>query len=124
VPAAGQAEIVARDLQPLVVLRRLEHPPEQCAIVALQLRTFSQGSSGVLDPFGKGIPNGLQLTEIECPGLPREGRHGRDHRRPTEPLGCEPRQLGFEPSDLPPQLSTSTALVATRPQRMPTISLQ
>jgi hypothetical protein len=124
VPTARQAQIVARDLHPLVVLRRLEHPLQQLAVARFELVALPQGAACVLDPRRKRVADRLQLAQIENARLGREGRHIRRQLQAAERLSHKPPQLGFEPPDLAPQLGTSEALVAPCPQRIATVSFE
>ena len=124
VPAAGQPEVIARDLHPLVVLRGLEHPLQQLLVAGLELVALPQAATSILDPRRERVANSLQLTQIEHPRLARKRRHVRRQLQTAECLADQPRQLGFEPSDLAPQLHTSEALVASHPQRVVAVSFE
>ena len=63
--AAGLAEVVAGDAQPLEVPGLGEHPIEQLAIAGLELGSPPQRCARVLDPVRQGVPNRLQLTQVE-----------------------------------------------------------
>ena len=63
--AARLAEVVARDAQPLEVLRAGQHPLQQLAVAGLELGPLAQCAARVLDPIGQGVANRLQLTQVE-----------------------------------------------------------
>ncbi len=123
-PAAGEAQVVARYLHPLVVLRSSQHPLQQLPVVGLQLALLPQRAASILDPRRKRVADGLQLAEVEHPPLARERRHLRRHLQTAKCLSHEPRQLGFEAADLAPQLGPSEALVASYPQCTPAVSFE
>lgn len=122
-PAAGQAEVVARDLHPLVVLRRLQHPLQQLVVAGFELLALPQGPTGVLDPRRERVANRLQLAQVEHPRLARARRHVSGHLQAAKSLGHQSRQLSFEAPDLAPQLDPGEPLVPLDPQRKPAVSL-
>ncbi len=122
--ATRLAEVVARDAQPLEVLRTGEHPLQQLAVAGLELGPLAQCAARVLDPIGQGVANRLQLTQIECSRLAREGRHVRGNFEPREGLRHQSRELPFEAPDLTPQLGAGEALVAAYPQRTSRVSFE
>jgi hypothetical protein len=123
VTATGQAEVVARDLQPLVVLGRLEHSLQQRTIVGLEPVAVAQGASGVLHPRRQRIADGLQLAEIERSRARRgrgdTGREGQSRKG----LRREGGQLPLQTADLTPQLDSRKRLAAADERRETTISL-
>jgi hypothetical protein len=123
VPAAGQTEVVTRDLHPLVVPRGLEHPLQQLVIVPLELVTLAQGAAGVLHARRQGVADRLELAEVEHSRLARERRHLIGHLQATECLADQSRLLSFKPTDLASKLGTGKALVPIHLRRKPTISL-
>jgi hypothetical protein len=112
VAATGLAEVGARDLKPLVLGRRRQHPLEQLAVGGLGLGPLAQGMAGVGEPVGEGVAHLLQLTEADQARLVRRGRDPGVDRHPREGLSCEARKLALEVADLAPQLRTREALVA------------
>jgi hypothetical protein len=74
VAAAGGADVVARNLDPLVIRRGGEHPREQLSVLGLLDVLLAQCAPGILDPVGKRVPNLLQLTEADQPRLAGDGR--------------------------------------------------
>jgi hypothetical protein len=91
VPTPRQAQIVARDLHPPVVLRRSEHALQQLAIVGLELVTLPQGTACVLDPHRQRVANRLQLTEVQHARLARERGHVGQKRQARKRLGRKRR---------------------------------
>jgi hypothetical protein len=124
VAAAGQAEVVAGDPQPLVLVRRGQHPLQQLLVAGLELALLSQGEAGVLDLHRERVADDLQLAEVERPRLTREGGHARANPQTREGLGGERPQLSFEAADLAPQLDPGEALLASCPQRTSPISFE
>ncbi len=110
--ATRLAEVVARDAQPLEVLGAGEHPLQKFAIAGLELGAPLQAPARVLDPVGEGVANGLQLAQVECSGLARDGWHLRGDFEAWEGLGDQRGELPFETADLTPQLGAGEALVA------------
>lgn len=123
-PAARQAEVVTRDLHPLVVPRGLEHALQQLVVAALELVTPAQGAAGILNPRRKSVADRLQLAEVEQARLARERRRLTGHLQTAEGLAQQSRLLGFEAADLAPQLSAGEALVPIHRRCKPAISLQ
>jgi hypothetical protein len=62
VPAAGRADVGARDPQPPVLVRGGEHVAEESSVALLQLVAFAQGGAGVGDARGKRVADALQLA--------------------------------------------------------------
>lgn len=123
-PAAGQAEVVARDLQPLVLGRSGKHPLQQLVVALLQLVALAQPGLRLADPLRQRVADRLQVPQAEHA---RQRRHSGDlglDPLPLEALGEQPRQLPFETADLPPQLRPRQPLVAARAKRDPAVSVE
>lgn len=112
-PAAGRADVVARDLHPLEIRRRLDHPLEQLTIASLQLILLAQPQARLADPRRQRIPNGLQLAQAQRPWLTRGGGDSGVEAQPRERLGDQRAELSFQPPNLPPQLNPRQLLVPT-----------
>lgn len=124
VAAARQAEIVARDLHPLEVLRSREHAVEQLMVAGLELVALAQRPAGVLDPRREGVADRLQLAEVERARLPRERRHAGIEPEPREGLGDQGGELPIEAADLAAELGAGKPLVAAYPQRVEVVSFE
>jgi hypothetical protein len=111
VPAAVEAEVLAGDLDPLVVLGGGEHPLDQLAVLILDPPPLDQRLPSLGDPVGEAVANRLQLTEVEDPGRRGERADSMGHIGVAEGLAEETRQLRLEPPDLAPQLQPRLALV-------------
>jgi hypothetical protein len=111
VATARLAEVVATDLDPLEVGRRSQHPPQQLAVGGLGRGAFAQSPLRLSDPLGKGVPQALQLPEVEDPRLRRNGSHPVIDLGATKGLAEQPGELALESSDLAPQLVSGEALV-------------
>jgi len=117
VAAAGLADVGAGDPHPPVLGGRVEHAPQQLAVLGLELGLIAQGEAGGSDPVGQRVADPLQLPEAGDPGrAARRGDPGVD-RDPRKGLGDEATELALEPPDLPAQLSAGEALVAPHPKR-------
>jgi hypothetical protein len=117
VPAAGLADVRARDLQPFVLRGGLDHAPQQLAISPLDLLALAKRGAGEGDAGGEGVSHALELLEA---GEPRAARPRGDpnvdlHSR--EGLYREPGELALEAADLAAQLGSSEALVAIDSKR-------
>lgn len=110
--AARLADVGSRDLHPLVLGRRLDHPTQQLAVAPLELGALLQRHAGAGNAIGEGVAHPLELTEA---GEPRTARR-RDHTGvdldARESLGRKARKLVLEPPDLAPQLGPGQTLVA------------
>jgi hypothetical protein len=124
VAAAGQAEVVAGDLHPLVLGRGCQHPLQKLVVALLQLITLIKRALRLADPLRQRIANRLQLAEVEDTG----GTGGRGDRsvdlEPLEALADQGAELHFEVPDLAPQLRPREPLVATRAKHDPAVSVE
>lgn len=110
-PAAGLADVVARDPHPLVLVRFEEHPLQQLAVAGLDLGPLSQRQAGLGDARREGVAHPLQATEVEGPRRRGDGPHVRGDLHPAEGLAEEAGELTLEPADLASQLSPREAFV-------------
>lgn len=110
-PATGLADVVARDPHPLVLVRFEEHPPQQLAVVGLDLGPLAQREAGLGDASCESVAHLLQATQVERPRRRDGGPHVTGNLHPTEGLAEEPGELTLEPADLASQLSPREALV-------------
>ncbi|HEX3174026.1 MAG TPA: hypothetical protein VHQ43_07395 [Solirubrobacterales bacterium] len=65
VAAARLADVGARDPQPLEVLGPDQHPPQQLAVVGLELLALAQGTARLGDPRGEPVAHFLEGTEVQ-----------------------------------------------------------
>ena len=110
-PAAGLADVVARDPHPLVLVRFGEHLPQQLAVAGLDLGPLAQHQAGLGDASCESVAHPLQATQVERPRRRDGGLHVTGERHPTEGLAEESGELTLEPADLASQLSPREALV-------------
>ena len=109
--AAGKAEVLARDADPLEVLRGGEHPLDQLAVLVLDPVALDQRLPRLGDAVGQAVADHLQLTEVEHPRPGGEGSDAMRYLGVAESLAEEAGQLGLEAGDLPAQLQPRLALV-------------
>lgn len=109
--AAGEAEVFARDSDPLEVLGGGEHPLDQRPVLVLDQVALDQRLPGLGDAVGEAVANCLQPAEVDHPRLGAEGIDAMRDLGVAEGLAEEGRQLGLEAGDLPPQLQPRLALV-------------
>ncbi len=121
--AAGGADVLARDLHPLVLGRRRQHPLEQRPVAGLQLGSLAQLALGRADSLGERVAQRLQLPEPQGPRLPGDRRHGDVDRRAREALGNQLAELPLEAADLASQLCPREALVSGQAERQCGVSL-
>lgn len=69
-PTAGRANVVARDLHPLEIRGRLDHPLEQLTVASLQLVLLAQPQARLADLGSQRVAHGLQLAQSKHPWLP------------------------------------------------------
>jgi hypothetical protein len=109
--AAMEAEVLAGDADPLVVLRGGEHLLDQLTVFVLDPVPLDQCPPRFRNATREPIANRLQLAEVEHA---RDGRNGVDPVRDlgvTEGLAEEAGQLRLEAGDLAAQLQPRLALV-------------
>lgn len=114
--AAVQAEVLARDLNPLEVLRSGEHLLDQLAVLVLQPPPLDQRPPRLGDALGEPIAQCLQLTEVENPRHRGSGTDPVRDLRVSEGLAEERSQLRLEAADLAAQLESRLALVNSNPE--------
>lgn len=124
VPAAGLADVVARDPQPLVLGGRGEHPLEQLAVARLQLVLLAQCPTRNADALGERVTDPLQLREAGDVRLRAPDRYAGIQLEPLKGLAAEVGKLAFETTDLTAQLRAREALVAPRVQRLQGLSIE
>lgn len=122
--AARQAEVVARDLHPLVLGRRRQHLLQQLVVAPLELVARAQRPLRLADTLRERVADRLQVTQPEDPGRRRDGGDAGLDPLPLEALGDERAELSFEAADLAPQLRSRQPLVATRAEWRKTISFE
>ena len=111
VPAAVQAEVLARDPDPFEVLRGGEHPLDQRPVLVLDPSPLDQRLTGLGDAVGELVAQRLQLAEIEqsrCGGSRLDAVRHLGVAEGLAEQGCE---LRLELGDLPAQLRPRPALV-------------
>ena len=116
-PAAGLADVRARDPQPPVLGRGLDHATQQLAIARLECLAVPERNARAGDSVGESVPHALELFET---GKPRTGRcrgNAGVYFDPRERLRREPRELPLEAADLTAQLGAGEALVAADSKR-------
>ncbi len=111
VAAAGLAEVVAADPDPLELGRRGQHPAQQLAVGGLDPGALAQPQARVGHPLGQLVAQPLQLAEIEDPRRPGGGVDAVVDLDPAEGLRQEAGQLALEAADLTAQLGPGEALV-------------
>ena len=111
VAAAGGADVVAADLDPLEVLWRRFHLAQQLAVGGLEPVLLGQGQARVGDAVGELVAQPLQLTEVEQPRRGRDRGDAVTDLDPAEALGEEPGKLPLQGADLAPQLTPRGTLV-------------
>jgi hypothetical protein len=117
VPAPRLAKIRSRDPQPLVLGRRIEHPPQELTIARLELLALVEGAASRGDPLRQGIANPLQLLQPRDPwDAPPTRNLGFDFE-PWKRLRAQSRELVLEAADLTAQLRARRPLVASNPKR-------
>ncbi len=124
VPAAGLADVGARDPQPLVLRRRLQHAPQQFAVAGLDHRLIAQRQTSLGDPLGKVVAHLLQLLET---GNARFGETGWNLGVEIESrkgLNRESGKLVLETADLAAQLDTREALIASHAKCCKRVSVE
>jgi hypothetical protein len=94
-----------------------EHPPQQLAIVGLQLRALVEFQARLADSRRQLVAHPLQLAEAEHPGLAAHAADPALDRHPAEGFREQARQLPLEAADLPPQLGASEALACAGAKR-------
>lgn len=122
--AAGLADVVSGDPQPLVLCRLGQHPLEQLPVARLQLVLTAQGTTRRGDPIGEGVADTLQILQA---GDPRHAGAGGDvgvEGEAREGLGGEAGQLVLEATDLTPQLDPGEALVTPHPKHRERVSIE
>ena len=123
-PAAGLADVGARDPHPLVLGRRRQHLLQQLAVAGLQFILLAQCVTGLADPLGEGVADPLELVQA---GDARSGKAGRDpgiEREARKGLGAEAGELMLQPPDLAAQLHARKALVASQMKRSKRVSFE
>jgi hypothetical protein len=111
VAAAVQAEVLARDPDPLEVLGGGEHPLDQRPVLVLDPAPLDQRLPRLGHAVGEAVAQRLELAEVE---QPRAGGNRLDpvgHLGVAERLAEEGCQLGLELGDLATQLAARPALV-------------
>src|SRR6185312_955470 len=97
--AAGLADVVVRDANPLVGGGVGRHLGDPGTVLLLPLAALAKGTSNLLHPVREVVTQGLQVAYVE---------HARTTRRPDLPLerilrvgrGEQGGELAFEPRDL------------------------
>jgi hypothetical protein len=124
VPTARFTDVSTRDLHPLEVSWRVQHPTQQLAIVRLQLLALAQRLSRSGDPLGERVSHPLQLIEAGDARLTKATRHTGIEVNPGECLDAETRELVLQASDLTAQIGTGEALVASHMKRSKHLSIE
>lgn len=115
--AAGRADVVAGDLQPLVIGGRGDHPLQQLAVARLALVLLAQLPLNRPDPLRQRVADRLQLAEVERPAGRRNRRDRGVDRHPPEALRDQPSELELQTPDLAAQLGPGESLVTVDAQR-------
>lgn len=123
VPAAGLADVGARDPQPLVLGRSGEHVAQKGPVALLQLIALAQNGARLDDARRERVADALQLAEIGNARQTCRRRNADINREPRERLRREPGQLALQAPDLTPQLDPRQPLVA-RSKRRGSVSLK
>lgn len=124
VAATWRADVVARDLHPLVLGGGRQHPLQQLAVAGLQLGALVELPASSADPGGQRVADGLELAQVQRPRPARYRRHRGVDLQPREGLGDKGAELVLEAPDLAPQLGPREPLVATDPNRSARVSIQ
>jgi hypothetical protein len=124
VAAAGRADVVARDPQPLVLGGGGQHAFQELAVAGLEVVLSAQRPARVGEPIRKRVANALQLVEAGDARLAEGSWNAGVEIETEKSLGAEARQLVFEPADLAPQLNTREALVASHLKRREHVSIE
>ena len=109
--AAGKSEVLARNADPLEVLRGGEHPLNQFAVLVLDPVPLDERFAGLGNAIGEPVANCLQRAEVEHPWLGGEGTDAMRDLGVAERLAEKSRQLSLEAGDLTAQLQPRLALV-------------
>ena len=124
VPAAGLADVSARDPQPFVLGGRRQHAAQHLAVAGLQFALSFESDAGRRDPLGKRVAHPLELLEAGDTRLGKvAGDRGVDGDA-RKSLGGEPGELMLEAGDLAPQLGAREALVASHSKRRERLSIE
>jgi hypothetical protein len=116
VAAAREAEVLARDPNPLEVLGDGEHLLDQIPVLGLDLRALSKGGASLRGPLGQTVAHRLQLTKAEDPRRGGDGINPMRHLGVAEGLAEEAGQLRLEAADLTAQLDPRPSLVDPDPE--------
>jgi hypothetical protein len=108
--AAGLADVLVRDPDPLVLGRVLGHLLDQLPVLLLDVGVVVEPALDVLQPDRERIADLLQLVDGEQPGAAHSGNAELD---PLSGKGRaeQPRELELHRGDLPPQIGARGALV-------------
>jgi hypothetical protein len=116
VAAAGRANVVARDTQPLVLRRRSHHPLEQLAVAGLEIVLSLQSHARARDPVCKRIADPLKLLQPGDAGLAVGGRDTGIDGDAGKGLGSKAGKLVLEATYLATHLSAREVLVTSYPE--------
>lgn len=123
-PAAGLADIGARDPQPLVLGGCRQHAAQQLAVAGLQFALRFERHARGGNPLRERVAHLLQLIEAGYPRLGEmTGNRGVDDD-PRKSLDGKARELMLEASDLTPQLGARKTLVASHSKRRERLSIE
>ncbi len=124
VAAAGQAEVVTADLDPLEVRRGGQHPAQQLAVEGLDAGLLAQRQPRLGDPLRQLVPQPLELAEVENPRLDCDRGDAIVELDASEGLAQEAGELTLEPADLASQLDPGKALVDVDAERRRAVSIE
>ena len=111
VPAAGLADVLVRNADPLVGIRVGAHPLDQGAHLVLARGALAERGAGVDQPGEQPVAYTLELIDGEDPGAPARRRDAELDPRARKRRGEKATELGFQRRDLAAQLLAGVALV-------------
>jgi len=122
VAAAGKAELLARDPQPLEVGRPLKHLLEQLPVAGIRDVPTLERAAGLGHAVCELVADPLEVPQAECPGLGSGRRHPGVDLDPGKAFGEKPGELMLEAADLAAQLGSRQSLVAIDAERKGCVS--
>jgi hypothetical protein len=122
--AAGLTDVLATDLHPPVVPRRVQHLAQQLAVAGLDQGPLAQRQARLGDSLRERIPHPLQLSEVEDPRLGGNRPDPVAELNPAEGLAEESGQLALEPAHLAAQLDARGVLVDLDAEPIDTLSFK
>jgi hypothetical protein len=104
VPAAGLADVLVGDAEPLVRGGILRHLLDQQPALLLGPGVLAQAAADVADPAGEAVPDDLELIHGEQPGPAARGGNPEVDPRAGERRAEQASQLRLHQGDLAAQV--------------------